>query len=305
MGGLLAASGWNSRLCSGLRMDQAASGRCAGTRTEVREAASALFLFFAAWHIAIPASSWAAWLTSLVSRGASYCLRPCRRCMARPGCPPSITGFRVARSPCSRPRLDSRGLSSAHKACMHSGENFGLPRLVFLVVGEQGDPRGDYQAGRRTPSLHGAAVGVAQGVCPGPDGRMPLRPEELLFQGNIAPVNEVCAHVRPVPAPGDPRPFSGSLCGLYTRPSRCPDSCVNARPCPISCASFFRVPGAPPSTLRLCQTKRPALSACVRDLGPVPGAGPSIEEGAFRALGFFLCVLIPFDSRFLILFLLK
>ena len=43
MGGLLAASGWNSRLCSGLRMDQAASGRCAGTRTEVREAAPPSF----------------------------------------------------------------------------------------------------------------------------------------------------------------------------------------------------------------------------------------------------------------------
>ena len=59
-GGLLAASGWNSRVCSGLPVDQAASVRCAGTRTEVREDASALFLFFAACHIAIPASSWAA-----------------------------------------------------------------------------------------------------------------------------------------------------------------------------------------------------------------------------------------------------
>lgn len=218
---------------------RAATGRCAGTRTEVREAASALFLFFAAWahrdscilagrgaHVArspglspevlqtVHGPAAGAWR----GRGAQQHRGP-RRQLSRPQAQGGRPGFGKG--------AEGEGTQAQR------GELRGPPTR-FPGRGRAGRPprgRGHCQAGRRTQSLHGAALGVAHCGGPGPNGGMPRRPEEPAGQGNIAPRRRGgLAHGRPGPATGGPRRCSGSLRGLVTRPSRRPDSWVPARP---------------------------------------------------------------------------
>lgn len=261
---------------------RAATGRCAGTRTEVREAASALFLLSAAWahrdacilagrgaHVArspglspevfqvvhVPAAG--AWR----GRGGQQHRGP-RRQFSRPQAQGGRPGFGKG--------AEGEGTQAQR------GELRGPPTR-FPGRGRAGRPprgRGHCQAGRRTQSLHGAALGVAHCGGPGPNGGMPRRPEEPAGQGNIAPRRRggLCSRAPRAryrgPAavlrlPPLSRHAALAAAGLLG-PPRVPGA--------IGRSSCRRVPGAPPSTPRRGQTKRPALTAGGKDPGPAPGA---------------------------------
>lgn len=311
-GGLLAASGWNSRTGAGLGGEQAELvGESRGRRGAGQQPGGAQepepkcgkppppsSSSPPPGHTAMPASSRVAELTSL---GRPACPPRCFRLST--SLPPvhgeaggaSSTGVRGASSPGPRPREDGRGLARAQKARArrHSGENSGVPRRGFRGVGEQGDPRGDAGTARRggghrvsmeqpwgSPTA-GALVPTAG--CPG-------GPKSPRARGTSPPVDgEVCAHGRPGPATGGPRRCSGSLRCLVTRPSRRPDSWVpRASPVQSVALPAAAFPARPPQRRgggkQSGRHSRPAGRTPARR--PVPG--PSGGEGAFRPLGFFL-----------------
>lgn len=292
-GGLLAASGWNSRTGAGLGGEQAELvGESRGRRGAGQQPGGAQepepkcgkppppsSSSPPPGHTAMPASSRVAELTSL---GRPACPPRCFRLST--SLPPvhgeaggaSSTGVRGASSPGPRPREDGRGLARAQKARArrHSGENSGVPRRGFRGVGEQGDPRGDAGTARRggghrvsmeqpwgSPTA-GALVPTAG--CPG-------GPKSPRARGTSPPVDgEVCAHGRPGPATGGPRRCSGSLRCLVTRPSRRPDSWVPARP---RCnRSLFLPPRSRRAPLNAEAGANKAAGTHGRREGPRPGA---------------------------------
>lgn len=174
---------------------RAAARRCAGTSVEVREAASALFLLSTAWahrdvcilagrgaHVARPPGLSPEVLQAV--RGPASCAwrgrgaqqhRGPRRQLSRPQAQGGRPGFGKG--------AEGEGTQAQW------GELWG-PSTRLQGRRRAGRPprgSGHCQAGRRTQSLHGAALGVAHCGGPGPNGGIPRRPEEPAGQGNIAP----------------------------------------------------------------------------------------------------------------------
>lgn len=169
--------------------------RCAGTSVEVREAASALFLLSTAWahrdvciladrgaHVARPPGLSPEVLQAV--RGPAAC--------AWRG--PGTQQHRGPRRQLSRPQVQGGRLGFGKGAegkgtQAQWGELWGPPSRLprRRRAGRPPRGRGHCQAGRRTQSLHGAALGVAHCGGPGPNGGIPRRPEEPAGQGYIAP----------------------------------------------------------------------------------------------------------------------
>lgn len=169
--------------------------RCAGTSVEVREAASALFLLSTAWahrdvciladrgaHVARPPGLSPEVLQAV--RGPAAC--------AWRG--PGTQQHRGPRRQLSRPQVQGGRLGFGKGAEGEGtqaqwGELWGPPSRLpgRRRAGRPPRGRGHCQAGRRTQSLHGAALGVAHCGGPGPNGGIPRRPEEPAGQGYIAP----------------------------------------------------------------------------------------------------------------------
>lgn len=277
---------------------RAATGRCAGTRTEVREAASALFLLSAAWahrdacilagrgaHVArspglspevfqavhVPAAG--AWR----GRGGQQHRGP-RRQLSRPQAQGGRPGFGKG--------AEGEGTQAQR------GELRGPPTR-FPGRGRAGRPprgRGHCQTGRRTQSLHGAALGVAHCGGPGPNGGMPRRPEEPAGQGNIAPRRRggLCSRA--------PRARHRGPAAVLRLPPRSRHAALaaagllgpRASPAQSVALPAAAFPARPPQRRgggkQSGRHSRPAGRTPARR--PVPG--PSGGEGAFRPLGFFL-----------------
>lgn len=169
--------------------------RCAGTSVEVREAASALFLLSTAWahrDVCILAGRGAhvARLPGL-SPEVLQAVRGPAACAWRG---PGAQQHRGPRRQLSRPQVQG-GRPGFGKGAEGEGtqaqwgELWGPPSRLpgRRRAGRPPRGRGHCQAGRRTQSLHGAALGVAHCGGPGPNGGIPRRPEEPAGQGNIAP----------------------------------------------------------------------------------------------------------------------
>lgn len=174
---------------------RAVARRYAGTSAEVREAASSLFLLSTAGahrdvcilagrraHVARPLR---------LSPEVLQAVRDPAACAWRG---PGSEQHRGPRRQLFRPQAQGGRLGFGKSAEGEGtqaqwGELWGPPSQLpgRRRAGRPPRGRGHCQSGRRTQSLHGAALGVAHCGGPGPNGGIPRRPEEPAGQGNIAP----------------------------------------------------------------------------------------------------------------------
>lgn len=285
----------------------AAARRCAGPSAEVREAASALFLLSTA-----PAHRD---VCILAGRGAHVArppglapevLRAVRSPAAWAWRGPGVQRHRGPRRQLSRPRVQGgrRGIGmgvEGEGTQAQWGELWGPPTRLPGRRRAGRPPRGSghCQAGRRTQSLHGAALGVAHCGGPAPNGGIPRRLEEPGGAEEHRPPSTGRSVLTGVPGPppgvrgGAPALSSGSSRGPRPRP----DSWVPARPrCDRS--RFLPPPSRrsarhePPSKPRRGQTKQLALAAGgkgprpgARCPGPAAGRAPSALSASFFPAG--------------------